>query len=155
MFEAPIDAWYVWVGLAVVSSTVFGVVSALPAAQPPDASETARVVDGVAASEYDAVGNHPLPSIEGVRIGADSISVRNAGGVDHAAFGYDRVTPVREGSPLEPILDGKPPNHVFDSRTVFELALRHAQTAAPNWKHADKLTARRVSWGEMDAVLVG
>ena len=155
MFEAPIDAWYVWIGLAVVSSTVFGVVSALPAAQPPDASETARVIDGVAASEYDAVGNHPLSNVDEIRIGTNSISVRNAGGTDHAGFGYDHVTPVREGSPLKPVLNGKPPYRVFDSLTAFERALMQARTEEPDWEYADELTVRRVSWEGVNAVIVG
>ena len=38
MFEAPLDAWYVWLGLAAVSATAVGVVAGLPAAPPPDAA---------------------------------------------------------------------------------------------------------------------
>jgi len=32
MFGPPLDAWYVWIGLAIVSSTVVGVVTAIPSA---------------------------------------------------------------------------------------------------------------------------
>jgi hypothetical protein len=155
MFEVPVDAWYVWIGLAVVGSTVLGVVSALPAAAPPDASGTARVVDGVAASEYDAVGSHPLPGAEAVRIGTDSISLRGPGGTEHAAFGYAPVTPVEAGSDLGAVLRGRPAARAFASPAAFERAISRAKAAEPRWRSADRLTVRRTSWEGIDAVLVG
>jgi hypothetical protein len=155
MFGAPVDAWYVWIGLAVVASTTVGVASALPAAQPPDASSAARTVDGVAASEYEAVGKHPLPGIDSIRLGADSISVRGAGGTDHAAFGYDSVTPVTGEFGLEPVLHGEPPDRAFESRAAFERAIERARAAEPEWRQTDRLLVRRVSWGDIDAVVAG
>jgi hypothetical protein len=49
--EAPADAWYVWVGVALVSMTVAGVVGGLPSQPPPDSQTAANTVDRVAVSE--------------------------------------------------------------------------------------------------------
>jgi hypothetical protein len=155
MFGVPLDAWYVWIGLAIVSSAAFGVVTTLPSAAPPDAAGAARTVDGVATSEYAATGSHPLSNAETVRIGTDSISVRGAGGTDHAAFGYGPVVPAIEGSKLRMVLHGEPPSRMFASPARFERAIRRARLAEPRWRSAERLTVRRVQWEGVDGVLVG
>ncbi len=155
MFETPLDAWYVWIGLAIVSSAAVGVVGVLPSAAPPDASGTAGVVDGVAASEHVAVEKHPLPNTDTARIGTNSVSLRGPGGDRTEAFGYGPVTPVRSGSVLEPVLRGEPPDRVLDSPGAFERATVRAQEIEPRWEATERLVVRRVSWGETDAVLVG
>jgi hypothetical protein len=155
MFEAPLDAWYVWIGLAVVSSAALGVASSLPPAVPPDAEGSARTVDGVAASDHAAVDTHPLSNAEAVRIGSNSISLRGPGGTAHAAFGYGPVTPVPGGSKLERVLRGEPPEAVFRAPSAFERAVGQARESEPRWKETDRLVVRRVTWGETDAVLAG
>lgn len=155
MFGVPLDAWYVWIGLAIISSAAFGVVTTLPSAAPPDAAGAARTVDSVAASAYAATGSHPLPNAESVRIGTDSISVRGAGGTDHAAFGYGPVVPTIEGSKLHMVLLGEPPSRMFVSPSRFERAIWHARRAEPEWRGSERLTVRRVQWEGIDAVLVG
>ena len=155
MFEAPLDAWYVWIGVAVVSSAALGAASGLPSAVPPDADGTARTVDGVAASDHAAVDRHPLSNAESVRIGSDSISLRGAGGTAHAAFGYGPVTPVSDGSKLEAVLRGEPPKAIFETTAAFERATKRARSAEPNWKEADRLVVRRVRWEGTDVVLAG
>lgn len=155
MFGVPLDSWYVWIGLAVVSSTAFGVVTTLPSAAPPDAAGAARTVDSVATSEYAATGRHPLSNAEAVRIGTDSISVRGAGGTEHAAFGYGPVVPSMDGSKLHTVLLGEPPSRMFASPERFERAIRRARLADPRWQDTERLTVRRVQWEGVDAVLVG
>ncbi|MFO7925777.1 MAG: DUF7283 family protein [Halobacteriota archaeon] len=155
MFDVPLDAWYVWIGLAIVSSTAFGVATALPSAAPPDAEGAARTVDGVAASEHEAVGKHPLSNAETVRVGTDSISVRGAGGTEHASFGYGPVVPVLQDTELRSLLLGELPHRIFESPEQFDGAIRHAQLADQRWQGADRLIVRRVQWEGTDAVLVG
>ncbi len=155
MFEVPLDAWYVWIGLAVVSTVTFGIVTVLPAAPPPDAAGSARTVDSVAASEHAAVGKHPLSNAEAVRIGSDSISLRGSGGKEHAAFGYGPVTPVEADSKLDAVLRGEPPRAVFETSEAFDRKTARAREAEPDWKRTDRLVVRRVSWEGIDAVLVG
>lgn len=155
MFEVPLDAWYVWIGLAAVSSATLGVVGALPSAVPPDAAGSAQTVDSVAASDHAAVGKHPLSNAEAVRIGADSISLRGPGGTAHAAFSYGPVTPVSSDSALEPVLRGTPPGAVFETPRAFQRASTRARETEPRWKATDRLVVRRVSWEGTHAVLVG
>lgn len=155
MFEVPLDGWYIWIGLAVVSSATLGVVSVLPSAPPPDAAGSARTVDRVAASEHAALGKHPLSNAEAVRIGSDSISLRGGGGTAHAAFRYGPVTPVAGDAELRSVLRGTPPERVFDSAKAFESATARARRTDPRWQRLDQLVARRVNWEGTDVVLVG
>lgn len=155
MFGVPLDAWYVWIGLAIVSSTAFGVVAALPSAAPPDASGAARTVDSVATSEYDALGKHPLSNVETARIGPNSISVRGSGGNDHASFGYGPIVPVVDQERLRSTLLGSPPDRAFRTSEAFEREIRRAQTTEPTWQGIDELVVRRVRWEGVDVVLVG
>lgn len=155
MLEVPLDAWYVWIGLAVVSTATLGVVSVLPSAPPPDASGSAHTIDSVAASDHAAMGKHPLSNADAVRVGSDSVSLRGAGGTAHANLGYGPVTPVEAGSRLESVLRGTPPDRVFDTVERFEHETEQARRNDPQWQHTDELVVRRVSWEGVDAVLVG
>lgn len=155
MFDAPLDAWYTWLGLAATSGVAIAVVSALPAAPPPDAAGAATVVDSTAASEHPSTGSHPLSATESIRVGTDTLSLRGPGGTEHAALGYGPITPAVEDDGLRDVLEGEPPARVFASPTTFERSLVASRTADSHWYHADRLVVRRVSWGGVDAVLVG
>lgn len=155
MFDVPLDAWYVWLGLAVASAAAFGVASSMPAAPPPDAAGAATTVDGVAASQHAAVGKHPLPNAGAVRVGRDTLSVRGSGGTASAALAYGPVTPAGSDEALLAVLRGEPPELVFDSLAAFERAVETARNADPAWHPTDELLVRRVSWEEVDVVLVG
>jgi hypothetical protein len=155
MFDVPLDAWYVWFGLAVVSGTAFGVAAAMPTAPSPDADGAAETIDGVAASRYAAVGKHPLANADAVRVGRDTLSLRGPGGTAHASLGYGPATPATHDDSLAAVLRGEPPERVFDSPAAFERTVEAARTAEPGWRRTDKLLVRRVSWGGVDVVLVG
>jgi len=155
MLGVPLDAWYVWIGLAIVGSTVFGIASALPSAMPPDASGAARTVDSVAASDHAAVGKHQLSNAESARIGADSISLRGPGGTEHAGFGYGPIVPVVDHPALRATLLGEPPERAFGSAAEFERAISRAGATDPRWQGADQLVVRRVQWKGVDVVLAG
>ena len=155
MFGLPLDAWYVWIGLAVASSAAFGVVTVLPSAPPPDASGAAKTVDSVAASDHAAVGKHPLSNAESVRVGSDTISIRGSGGTEHASFGYGPVVPVVDDPALRATLLGEPPDRAFRTPEAFERAVRDARREEPRWQGTEQLVVRRVSWEGTDAVLAG
>lgn len=154
VFDAPLDAWYVWLGLALASGATFTVASAMPAAPPPDAAGAARTVDATAASEYAAVGEHPLRNAAAVKVGSDTLSLRGPGGTAHASLGYGPVTPAHDDERLLAVLRGSPPDERFGSVAAFEAALEEARESAPTWHRTDRLTVRRVSWEGIDAVLV-
>lgn len=155
VFDAPLDAWYIWLGLAVASGATLTVASGMPAASPPDAAGAARTVDATAASEYAAVGEHPLPNADEVRVGRDTLSLRGPGGTAHAPIGYGPVTPAHGDERLLAVLRGSPPFETFGSVDAFEAALADASEPATTWHRTDRLTVRRVSWEGIDAVLVG
>ena len=155
VFDVPLDAWYVWLGLAVASAAAFGVASSMPAAPPPDAAGAATTVDGVAASPHAAVGKHPLPNAEAVRVGRDTLSLRGPGGTASADLGYGPVTPTGTDEALAAVLRGDPPEIVFDSPADFGHAVEAARDVDPAWRRTDELVVRRVSWEGIDVVLVG
>lgn len=154
MFDAPLDAWYVWIGLSVVGAATLGVVSGLPASPPPDADAAAETVDGIAASQHARSDTHRLSNADAIRVGVDSLSLRGPGGTAHAPFGYGPVTPVM-GEKLDDVVSGTPPERVYESPDAFERALRNARENSPEWRQTDRLVVRRVSWGDVDATLVG
>lgn len=155
MFEAPIDAWYIWLGLAAVSATTVGVVTGMPTAPPPDASGAVETVDRIAASEHGTVAEHPLPNTRSMRIGTDTISLRGPGGTTSGLIGYGPVTPASSNSSLDDVLHGTPPQAVFDSPAAFKRAAVTERTHRPEWTETDRLVVRHVTWGTTDVVLVG
>lgn len=92
-FEVPADAWYVWIGVLVVSLSVAGVVLSLPSEPPPDASDAANTVDRVATSEHGTRATAELDA-EQARIGTKQLALRNDGGTTHASIAFGSITPV-------------------------------------------------------------
>ncbi|WP_336134654.1 DUF7283 family protein [Natronomonas amylolytica] len=155
MFDVPVDAWYVYLGLAVVSGATVSLAGAMPAAAPPDANGAARTVDSVAASQHASVGRHPMTDADAVRVGADTLSLRGPGGTTHAGLGYGPVVFAPEGTPLGRVLRGELPETVFDSPEHFERAVDERRVADPTWHRTERLLVRRVVWEGTDVVLVG
>jgi len=154
MFDAPVDAWYVWIGLGITSVVLFGLVLGLPTASPPEANAVADVVDTVAASAHTQTADRPL-SVEEVKLGPDRVSLRGPGGTSHATFVYGPVTPVRDGTLLWEVVQGAAPEHVFDSPAAFRRAIRAARERVPAWRAADdRLVVRTVTWEGTDVTLV-
>lgn len=154
VFDAPLDTLYVWAGLGAVSLAVAGTVLAFPTGTPAGASAVADAVDAVAASEYDARDEVAVPADE-IRLGPRTIGLRADGRTAHAHLEYGPVTPVRDGD-LRAVLDGARPADVFGTPDSFAAALDRARRRDRGWREApDRLRVRRVSWGEIDATLVG
>ena len=154
MFDAPLDVWYAWLGTGLVSLAVAGTVLAFPAASPGDAGAVADAVDEVAASEYDAREEVAVPAEE-LRLGPLTVGLRAGGETAHARFEYGPVTPVRDGE-LRAVLAGRPPDAVFADPGAFRAAVERAQRRDRTWRDAPRtLQVRCVSWGEVDATLVG
>jgi len=156
MLGLPVESWYLWVGLAAVGAALVGIAVELPRTNPPDAAAVAATVDGVAASPYDAVGEHPLRA-DAVRLSARRVALRRDGTTARAEFSFGPVVPVPPGDgPLRRVLDGGTPVGAFDSPAAFEAAVERTRERDPSWRPApDRLTVRRVSWRGVDATLVG
>ncbi len=154
MLDPPIDTWYVWLGLGVVSVSVAGLAFALPTTAPPTATPVADAVDSVASSPHDARTTVDV-SADQFRIRPNSVALRLDGGTAHAELAFGPVTPVADGK-LRRVLDGKQPDTVFSNRSAFETAVQTAQNRTVTWQEApDRLIVTRVTWGDVDATLVG
>ena len=154
MLDPPVDTWYVWLGLGVVSVTVAGLALGLPTRAPPTATPVADAVDSVASSPHEARTTVDISAAQ-LRLRPDSLALRSQGGTAHANFAYGPITPVGDGK-LRRVLDGASPESVFGSKAAFEDAIRQARDRSGTWREApDELTVARVQWGDVDATLAG
>lgn len=151
-FEAPVDAWYVWIGVAIVAAGLFAVVTSLPSNPPPDANEAVNTIDEVAGNPYPADARYEHDATE-VRIGVQEVSLRNDAGTNRATVRYGPMTPldavdgVANRSAVCRILDGESPTQVVKSidaiengrqlRVAAATARTSVETRGANWRHAD------------------
>lgn len=155
MDELPADAMYVWVGLAAVSLVALAVAVSLPTDPPPDTDCVTATVDSVAASPHEATGVCPLDANR-VRVRPHRIALAAADGTTHATVTNGPVTPTGTHGDLGAVLDGTPPERVFESPAALERAAAAARNGTGDWQTTSgSLRARRVSWGETDVTLVG
>jgi hypothetical protein len=166
--EAPADAWYVWVGVALVSMTVAGVVAGLPSQPPPDAQNAANTVDRVAASEYGTTAEYE-PDADAARVGTRQIGLRNDGGTQYASVTFAAMTPVAaaRGETHEAataLLSGARPETVVDRTAIVNervLWLRLANvreridSEGATWRPVDTIRVRSVRIDGKVVVLVG
>lgn len=157
-FEAPVDAWYVWIGVMIVSIALAGVALSLPSQPPPDATAAANTIDRVTASPQVAEATYDHGGNE-IRIDTRRIALRNDGGTDHAAVAFGSLTPLyaigseSKRDALRLMLEGTPPSSVLDMDaygSVTESDLRDAtESAQQNLRERDKSPAWRPSDGEL------
>ena len=157
MFDTAVESTYIWLGLAIVGAGILGLTLRVPTAPPPDATAVARTVDSVASSPHEATASQPIDARQ-IRLGSHRVGLRSSGGDAHAAFAYGPVVPATggDGGRLREVLRGLPPERVFRSVATFERVLERSRTRDPEWQPApERLVVRRVSWGGVDATLVG
>lgn len=172
-FEAPVDAWVVWVGVVLVGVALTGVTLTLPSQPPPDATGAANTIDRVAGSTHVASASYEHDA-EAVRIDTKRLSMRNDGGVAHASVAFGSLTPVHAvenetvQEVFERLLDGEHPSSVLDDDeydSLTESALRETATetrarlasddSGPDWRPADgRLRVRTVELDGTEVVLV-
>jgi len=154
MFDPPFEAWYVWLGVGIVSVAVTGLALSLPTSSAPSATPVADAVDSVASSPHDARTTVEVPAAR-LRLRPRSVALRSDGGPARAQLAFGPVTPVGDGK-LRRVLDGERPENVFSNQSAFETAIGAAQNRRGTWQEApDRLAVARVTWGDVDATLVG
>ncbi len=155
MLGTPVDAWYVWIGIAAASVVVTGTAIGLTDNAPPGADRIAAAIDEVAGSPYAATSRVPIDA-NGLRLGTSRLAIRTEGGTAYATLARGPVTPVRDGR-LGAILEGRRAvEAVYDSPAAFARALRAVRQHSGRWRRApETLTVRRVTWGDVSATLVG
>ena len=162
MFETHLDATYAWLGLALVSVATVGVVAALPASPPPDASGVAHTIDSVAGGDHPATAEHGLAA-DRMRLTSRSVALDGGDESARAALHAPRITPLpaeRHGTSdadrLRRVLDGVPPNVAFDDPEAFAAAAERSREGSREWRPApNRLTVRRVHYGGVHVTLVG
>jgi len=154
MFDAPVDGLVLWLGLSAISLSVAGIALSLPAGTAPDPTAVARTIDEVATSEHRVTATVRTRA-DAIRLRLARVSLRTEGGVGRAPLVAAEPVPAWNGS-LRAILDGRRPSTVYRSEAAFGRAVRRARASAGRWRTApDRLRVRRVTWGEVDATLVG
>ena len=167
--EAIADAWYVWVGIAIVSVAVGGVVLSLPSEPPPDASVAANTADHVATSEYGASAIYEHDA-ESVRIGTRQIALRNDGGIEYASVTFASLTPRYAATgelakAADALLSGVEPSQFvaddrhFETETQLRDEFRDLRLAVdrrgPTWHETTgKLRVRAVHIADETVVLI-
>ncbi len=160
MFDAPLDATYAWLGIALVSVATASVAAALPASPPPDAAGAAHTIDSVADGDHPATAEHGLTA-DRVRFTDRTVALGSDGEVAHATLVAPRITPVpptahRDADDLRRVLNGAPPDRVFDDPEAFAAAAERARAADHDWRAApSRLTVRRVHHDDVQVTLVG
>lgn len=156
MLEAPLDAWYCWVGVAAASVALAGVAADLPTRPAPDAPSAADTIDAVAGSTYPTAAEHPLDADE-IRLRPNRLGLRDEEGASHAAFAFGPVVPVEGDARLTRVARGVPPGRAFDSLAAFRDAVETARERAADagWRPADdRVVVRQLNWGDVDVTLV-
>lgn len=169
--ETPVDAWYVWLGVAIASVTIAGVALALPTQPPPDATAAANTIDAVAGSPQTAVASYDHDAVA-VRLDTGRISLRNDAGTAHAAVAFESLTPLAAventtaRKALERVAQGEQPADVlsepgFEALTEDELRRAAARARATRrssgavWRPTSgQLSVRRLTLDGTTVVIV-
>jgi hypothetical protein len=154
LFDPPLDAVYVWVGLTVVSFATLGIATALPTTTPPDAAAAGAAIEEVASSVPGTSATVDVRATA-VRVAPWRLVLRNRAGSSGTGLAFGPVTPARTPA-LRRVLRGARPASSFETPGRFNASLRVAQRGPPRWQSVDgRLAVRRVSWEGRDATLVG
>ena len=166
--EAPVDGWYVWLGVALLSVALLAFAISLPSQPPPDATRAANAIDRVASSSHQAKASYEHDATE-IKIDTKRVTMRNDGGTAQESVVFGSLTPVHavtdddRREALERITYGQHPASVLEDYSFGSSALRQEAAAAreridrtgAEWRPAEGvLYVRRVDVGGETLVLV-
>lgn len=104
-WEAPADAWFVWIAVTIISFAVAGLVIGLPSGPPPDANQAANSIERVAGSSVDASSTYESDA-DRITIDGSMLELENEHGTAHASLPYGAVVPVTGDDRLENLTHG-------------------------------------------------
>jgi len=162
--EAPADAWYVWLGVVLVSIAFAGVALSFPSEPAPDATQAANTVDDAATSSFNASATYDHDADE-VYLGFRQVVMRNDGGTDRATVAFGTMTPVRahpdddEAAEVLNVIRGvEELEEVFANpgeMADFAEKVRDELEDGVEWRPADgELRVKRINWGDESVLFV-
>ncbi|ELY52661.1 DUF7283 family protein [Natronorubrum bangense] len=116
-WETPLDAWYTFLAVSLVSVAVAGVVLSLPSGPPPDANQAANTIEPVAGSTTETSATWTYDA-ETIAIDGTTVEMENEHGTTHASMAYGVVVPLNDSERLENITRGA----AFEDEYEDELA---------------------------------
>jgi len=159
--DAPADAWYVFIGVSILSFAVAGVVLGLPTGQGPDANGAIEQIDNVAGSTYetDAQVEH---NAERFWVDSKRIGLKNSHGTATESVSFGTMAPVyNESGNLSSVLTGTEAETAYsNNKTAFEADIRRSRNKSfasgePQWHEATgTLRIRKVIWGDFSVTIV-
>ena len=121
--EAPADAWYVYVAVAIVSIALAGLALGVSTGPPPDAEQAANTIEGATTSELTASASYDHDA-DVVTVNRRTITMENDHGTSQARFSYGIVVPVNGDERLENLVYGA------DFADEYEAELQDGDTHA-------------------------
>lgn len=157
MLGPPIDAWYVWLGVSLVSLAVLGVAVVATPEPPSNANDAAETIERAASSRPPATATHAIDA-DRVRIRESRIVLEGAE-TERATIDHGRMVPAQRGSDLRRVALGAAPGDVFEEKGAFaaavETAIESASTEGVVIEPAgDRLIVRTIAYGGQHVVLV-
>lgn len=110
--EAPMDAWYAYVAVVLVSVAFAAIALTLASLPPPDAPKAATTIERVTSSDYAASARYDHDA-DVVTIDHETITLENDHGVAHGSFAYGTVVPVNGHDRLENVTRGQAVNDAY------------------------------------------
>ncbi|ELY67738.1 DUF7283 family protein [Natrinema versiforme] len=104
--ETPVDGWYVWLAVSIVSVAIAGIAVGLPNGPPPDANRAANAIEETAGSTADASSTYDHDATE-IKFDGRTVAMRNEHGTARASLTYGHVVPVMGHERLENLSAGR------------------------------------------------
>lgn len=104
--ETPVDAWYVWLAVSIVSAAVAAIALGFPTGPSPDANRAANTIEQTAGSPYQgsSTADHDATAI---KFDGRTVAMRNEHGTTRATLTYGHVVPVMGDERLENVAAGR------------------------------------------------
>ena len=157
-FEAPMDAWIVYIGVAIVSSTMLAIALGFTGTPAPDADAAANTIDLTSSSSVSSVAEYEHDA-DSFWLDRQQIVLRNEGGTSRATIAFGSMTPAYYDERLIEVLHGSSVQEEFDDSDDFlkivDDAQQHSADNRPDWQSATGvLRAKKVVVNGEDVILV-